>query len=134
MIVLDASAAVELVLQTPGAEGVAARALDPAERIHAPHLIDLEVAQVLRRLVLAKELTPARAGLALCDFFDLGIERHPHRPFISRIWSLRTSLSAYDAAYVAVAEALAAPLLTCDEKLARSHGHSAEIELVPIDS
>lgn len=132
LIVLDASAAVELVLQTSRAERVAARALHPAQRIHAPHLIDIEVAQVLRRLVCAKELTPARAGLALSDFADLVLQRHPHRPFISRIWGLRTSMSAYDAAYVALAEALGAPMLTCDEKLARVHGHSVEIELIPI--
>jgi predicted nucleic acid-binding protein len=134
LIVLDASAAVELVLQTPRAERVAARALHPAERIHAPYLIDVEVAQVLRRLVSAKELTPGRGALALGDFSELVIERHSHHPFLGRIWSLRTSLSAYDAAYVALAEALAAPMLTCDDKLARAHGHSAKIELVPMDS
>lgn len=134
MIVLDASAAVELVLQTPRAERVAARALHPAERIHAPYLIDIEVTQVLRRLVNARELTPARGGLALSDFSELIIERHPHPPLLGRIWSLRTSLSAYDAAYVALAEALAAPMLTCDDKLARAHGHSAKIELVPTHS
>ena len=134
MIVLDASAAVELVLQTPRAERVAARALHPNERIHAPYLIDIEVAQVLRRLVNAKELTPARGGLALSDFAELVIERHPHHPLLGRIWSLRTSLSAYDAAYVALAEALAAPMLTCDDRLVRAHGHSAKIELVPMDS
>lgn len=134
MIVLDASAAIELVLQTPRAERLAARALDPAERIHAPHLIDVEVAQVLRRLVHAKELTAARAGLALADLAELVIERHPHRPFLGRIWNLRTSLSAYDAAYVALSEALSAPMLTCDERLARAHGHSARIEFVPMDS
>ncbi|MGH8288482.1 MAG: type II toxin-antitoxin system VapC family toxin [Steroidobacteraceae bacterium] len=131
---LDASAAIELVLQTPRAERVAARVLDPEERIHAPYLIDVEVAQVLRRLVHAKELTPARGGLALSDFAELVIERHPHLPLLTRIWSLRTSLSAYDATYVALAEALAVPMLTCDDKLARAHGHSARIELVPIDS
>lgn len=134
MIVLDASAAVELVLQTTRARRVAARALNPAERIHAPYLIDVEVAQVLRRLVLAKELTPARGGLALADFAELVIERHPHHPFLGRIWSLRSALSAYDAAYVALSEALGAPMLTCDEKVARAHGHSAKIELVPMDS
>jgi predicted nucleic acid-binding protein len=134
LIVLDASAAVELVLQTARAERVAARALHPAERIHAPHLIDVEVTQVLRRLVQAKELTAARGALALGDFAQLFIERHPHHQLLGRIWSLRTSLSAYDAAYVALAEALAAPMLTCDDKLARAHGHSAKIELVSMHS
>jgi predicted nucleic acid-binding protein len=130
LIVLDASAAVELVLGTSRAALIAARALDPAERLHAPHLIDIEVAQVLRRLTLARELTPERAELALADFLSLAIERHVHRALIPRIWTLRSAMSAYDASYVALAEALAAPLLTCDEKLSRSHGHGARIELV----
>ena len=134
MIVLDASAAVELVLRTPRAERIAARALHPAERLHAPHLIDVEVAQAMRRLVQAKEITVARADVALSDFEGLVIERHAHRPLFRRVWGLRTSLSAYDAVYVALAEALAAPMLTCDEKLARAHGHKAKIEVVPIDS
>ena len=131
---LDASAAVELVLQTPRAERIAARALHPAERLHAPHLIDVEVAQVMRRLVQAKEITATRADLALVDFEQLVIERHAHRPLLRRVWSLRAALSAYDAAYVALAEALAAPVLTCDGKLAGAHGHKAKVELVPIAS
>ena len=134
MIVLDASAAVELVLRTPRAERIAARALHPTERLHAPHLLDVEVAQVMRRMVQAKEITVARGDLALSDFEGLVIERHAHRPFLRRVWGLRTSLSAYDAVYVALAEALAAPMLTCDDKLARAHGHKAKIEVVPIDS
>lgn len=134
MIVLDASAAVELVLQTPRAERIAARALHPAERLHASHVIDVEVVQVMRRLVQAKEITVGRADVALSDFEGLAIERHAHRPLIRRVWGLRASLSAYDATYVALAEALAAPMLTCDEKLARAHGHKAKIEVVPVDS
>ena len=131
---LDASAAVELVLQTARAERIAARALHPAERLHAPHLIDVEVTQVMRRLLQAKEITVARADAALLDFEGLVIERHAHRPLIRRVWGLRSSLSAYDATYVALAEALVAPMLTCDEKLARAHGHKAKIEVVPVDS
>lgn len=134
MIVLDASAAVELVLQTPRAERIAARALRPAERLHAPHLIDIEVAQAIRRLVRAKEITASRAEVALSDFQDLAIQRHEHRPLLRRVWGLRASLSAYDAAYIALAEALAAPMLTCDAKLARAHGHEATIELIRDDS
>jgi len=130
VIVLDASAAIELVLQTSRAERIAARALHPTQRLHAPHLIDIEVSQVLRRLVQAREITLARAELALGDFEQLMIERYAHRPLLRRIWDLRSAVSAYDAAYVALAEALAAPLLTCDEKLARAHGHGAHIELV----
>ena len=134
MIVLDASAAVELILQTQRAERISARALRPAERVHAPYLIDIDVAQVLRRLAQAKEITVTRADEALSDFEDLAIERHEHRPFLRRVWGLRTSLSAYDAVYVALAEALGAPMLTCDAKIARAHGHEAKIEFVPSDS
>jgi predicted nucleic acid-binding protein len=130
LIVLDASAAVELVLRTDRADRIAARALDPAQHLHAPHLIDIELTQVLRRLVQSRELAPARAELALLDFAHLTIERHPHTLLLRRIWVLRSAMSAYDGAYVALAEALAAPLLTCDERLARAHGHRANIELV----
>jgi len=132
LIVLDASAAVELVLQTPRAARIAARALACTERLHAPHLIDLEVAQVLRRLALGREISAARAGLALTDFQLLSIERHAHNPLLARVWELRTGITAYDAAYIALSEALAAPLLTCDDKLARTRGHTATVELISL--
>jgi predicted nucleic acid-binding protein len=134
LIVLDASAAIELVLQTDRAQRIAARALDPDERLHAPHLIDLEVIQVLRRLVMARAIVTTRAEEALADFDQLVIERHAHRPLSRRVWSLRLTMSAYDAAYVALAEALPAPLLTCDAKLSRARGHAAQIELVALTS
>jgi predicted nucleic acid-binding protein len=130
VIVLDASAAIELVLRTERADRIAARALDPTQRLHAPHLIDIEVVQVLRRLHLARELTLDRAELAFTDFEKLVVERHAHRSLLRRVWALRSVMSAYDAAYVALAEGLSAPLLTCDEKLSRSHGHDAHIELI----
>jgi predicted nucleic acid-binding protein len=130
LIVLDASAAVELVLQTDRASRIESRALHPDERLHAPQLIDIEVAQVLRRLLLAHELTVTRSDQAFADYCDLTIERHEHRGLLGRIWELRTAVSAYDAAYLALAEALDAPLLTCDEKLSRAHGHRARIEVV----
>lgn len=106
------------------------RAFAATERLHAPHLIDIEVAQVLRRLLQRKEITDNRAEQAFEDGAQLVIERHPHPPLLARIWQLRDSLSAYDAAYVALAEALPAVLLTCDAKLARAHGHRARIELI----
>lgn len=134
MIVLDASAAVELVLQTPRAARIAVHALSSAQRLHAPHLIDLEVAQVLRRLAQGRDVSPIRAQVALADFQLLVIERHAHRPLLARIWELRPAITAYDAAYVALAEALSSPLLTCDDKLARAKGHSAKIELISLNA
>lgn len=106
------------------------RAFDASERIHAPHLLDIEVTQVLRRLVQRKEITIVRARQAFDDFAQLLVERHEHQSLLPRVWQLRDSLSAYDGAYVALAEALGAPLLTCDAKLADAHGHHATIELV----
>jgi predicted nucleic acid-binding protein len=130
VIVIDASAVLELLLRTGRADDVAARALAAEARLHAPHLIDVEVAQALRRLVQLKQIGADRAGQALDDFDQLLIERHSHRPLVQRIWQLRESLTAYDGAYVALAEALDVPLLTSDAKLARSHGHQARIDVV----
>lgn len=98
--------------------------------MHAPQLLDIEITQVLRRLVRQKEITVTRAEQVLDDLANLLIERHEHQALVPRIWQLRDSLSAYDGAYVALAEALAAPLLTCDAKLAGAHGHRATVELV----
>ncbi|TAL02958.1 MAG: PIN domain-containing protein [Rhodospirillaceae bacterium] len=130
MIVVDASAILELLLHTPLAAAIADRALDPAESMHAPHLLDVEVMQVLRRLVAKGAMTSDRARSAITDFYDLAIERHEHIDLLSRIWELRDSLSAYDATYLALAEALQSPLLTCDGKLARAGGHEGRIELI----
>lgn len=130
MIVVDASALLELLLGTPRAERLAARLLTDEQRLHAPHLIDMEVTSALRRLTLSKHLPVARAEEALADLQVLGIERHAHTDLMSRVWALRNSLSAYDACYVALAEALDASLITCDAKLAGSHGHHATIETI----
>jgi predicted nucleic acid-binding protein len=127
LIVIDASAAIELILRTGIGERVERRVLDPDERLYAPHLLDLEVAQVLRRLTQLKEITAVRAHEALDDYAGLLVERSAHRELLRRIWELRDSMTAYDGAYVALAEALDAPLLTCDGRLARSHGHRATI-------
>lgn len=111
-------------LQTQHAAQLMHRALDASQRMH--------IAQVLRRLVQRKEITLARAEHALQDLAQLRIERHEHQALVPRVWQLRDSLTAYDAAYVALAEALEVPLLTCDAKLAGAHGHRATIELVAI--
>lgn len=128
MIVLDASAAIALLLSAE--PRMAARISQPDESLHAPHLLDVEVAHVLRRLASSGELSEERGRRALEDLAALDLERHPHHAFLARIWALRRNVTAYDAAYLALAEALSAPLLTLDERLARSSGHRARIEIL----
>ena len=129
-MVLDASVLVEVLLNRPSAARLVHRLLDPAETLHVPHLIDLEVVQALRRYQAAGEMSPLRASQALLAFVQMPLERHPHWPFLDRIWELRRNLTAYDAAYVALAEALDTPLLTCDRALASAPGHRAVVELI----
>ena len=130
MIVVDASAVLELLLRTEKGIKVQERVLDSAESLHAPHLIDIEVTQTLRRLVILKEITAARGKQALEDHLAVNIKRAEHKGLLERVWSLRDSITAYDAAYAVLAEILDSPLITCDAKLARSHGHKARIELI----
>ncbi|MBP9146475.1 MAG: type II toxin-antitoxin system VapC family toxin [Thermoanaerobaculia bacterium] len=129
MIVLDASATVELLLGTARGAAVARRIFDPAETLHAPELLDLEVAQVLRRYERAKILDETRAEAALRDLADLPIERYGHRLLLPRAWELRANLTIYDAVYVALAELLGAPLLTGDVSFEAAK-HRASIELL----
>lgn len=99
----------------------------PSESLYAPHLIDVEVAQVLRGYVRDKTITAQRGQEALEDLRDLPLSRYPHDFLIPRIWELRATLTAYDAVYVALAELLGAPLLTCDSKIASAPGHDAKV-------
>jgi predicted nucleic acid-binding protein len=130
LIVVDASAVIEVLLHTSAASRVAERIFAEGETLHAPHLLDVEIAQVLRRYALASAFGSERGEEALEDLADFPIARYPHQPFLFRIWELRRNVTAYDAAYVALAEALAAPLVTRDAKLASAAGHKARIELV----
>jgi predicted nucleic acid-binding protein len=130
VIVLDASVVLEVLLRTPAALPLEARLFSRRESLHAPHLVDLEVAQVLRRYLLARDLDADRGAQALEDLADLPLTRYPHDVFLSRIWELRSQVSAYDAAYLALAEVLDAPLLSRDGRLARSRGHRARVEVV----
>jgi predicted nucleic acid-binding protein len=130
VIVVDASALLEALLRMPAAEAVEERLFAPRETLHAPHLIDVEVAQVVRRFAAAGEVDGERGRAALADLADLRLSRYPHGLLLPRIWDLRHNLSAYDAVYVALAEALDAPLLTRDRRLAAAAGHRARIELV----
>ena len=129
MIVLDASAAVDWLLQTSAGQSIERRIYSRNETLHAPHLLDLEVTQVLRRLALQRVLSVHRANEAVRDLLDLRITRYPHLVLLPRIWQLRHNFSAYDAAYVVLAEKLGATLLTRDARLASVTGHVALVEL-----
>lgn len=119
MIVLDASAAVDLLLDSPPfAERIAREILSYDGDLHAPHLLDAEVGQALRRFVLRRSLKPARAELALARMAQLPLTRYPHGPLLRRAFAMRSNLTVYDGLYVALAEALRAPLLTRDGELA----------------
>jgi predicted nucleic acid-binding protein len=129
MIVVDASALLEALLRTPAGEAVEARLFDPRQTLHAPHLLDVEVAQVIRRYAANGDIDAERGRAALADLSDFPLHRYPHDFLLPRVWELRNNLTAYDAVYVALAEALDAPLLTRDQRLAAAAGHHARIEL-----
>ena len=129
MIVLDASAVVDWLLLTPEGQQIDRRIFSSSESLHAPHLLDIEVAQVMRRLRRDRAISAQRAGEAMQDLLDARIARYPHTLVLPRVWQLRYNLSAYDAAYVALAETLNAQLITRDSRLASTPGHSATIEL-----
>jgi len=130
VIVLDASAAIELLLGTDTGRTVSRRIAPSRETLHAPHLIDLEVAQVLRRYVGRGLLEEDRAIDALTDLQDLEIVRYAHDFLLPRVWELRANATAYDAAYLALSELLEAPLLTADARLARVPDARARVEVV----
>ena len=129
-LVLDASVAIELFAR----DRIADRALRRrvlTGRAAAPELLDLEVCNVLRRLVRRGELDQGNAAEALRDMREAPVLRVGHRQLIDRVWELRGHVSAYDAAYLALAELFAVPLLTCDERFGRAHGHDARVEVYP---
>lgn len=128
MLVIDASV-LAVALLDDGPDGDAIRDRLRGERLAAPALIDLEVASVWRGLARGGGLDPRRVGLALDDLRDLPIKRVEHTPFLPRCWELRDNLTIYDAAYVALAEALQAPLLTGDRRLAKAPGPRCAIEV-----
>ena len=120
---------VEVLLQTERGRRLEARLLAPGETLHVPHLIDVEVAHALRRACLRGLIGDQRGAEALDDLAAWPLIRYPHDLFLPRMWMLRHHVTAYDAAYVALAETLSVTLLTCDARLAASHGHDAVIEL-----
>lgn len=129
MIVLDASAGVDLVCRNGERADRIAERLAEEFTVHVPAVFDLEVLHALRGLEAAGELPARRLAEALLDLADLRATRHDHERLRPRVWALRHNLTAYDAAYVALAELLHAPLLTIDAPLSRSSGHTARIEI-----
>jgi predicted nucleic acid-binding protein len=129
MIVVDASAVVAVLLGLPGFETIKRRFFLTGQTIHAPHLIDVEAAQVIRRFLLRGDSDAPRAHQAFADLLDFPLFRYPHEPLLPRIWQLRDNVSAYDATYVALAEALDVPFVTRDKRLAHAAGHRARVEV-----
>lgn len=127
MIVIDTSAVVDLLLETPVNSALSTR-LDSVTELHVPHLIDVEFLSVLRRLVGRSVVTSGRAGVARAKFAQLPLHRYPHDVLADRVWQLRHAVTAYDACYVALAETLGLSLITSDARLAGSSGHHATIE------
>jgi predicted nucleic acid-binding protein len=130
VIVVDASALLETLLRRSAAQAIEDRLLDKSHTLHAPHLLDVEIAQALRRHVAVGDITEQRGREALIDLAGFPIRRYPHGFLLPRIWDLRENITAYDATYVALAELLGATLVTRDRRLAAAPGHQAAIEVV----
>ena len=130
MIVVDASALLEALLRTSAASAVEDWLFAPRQTLHAPQLLDVEVAQVIRRYIANGEIDAERGRMALADLADVPLRRYPHDFLLPRFCDLRNNLTAYDATYVVLAEVLDTPLLTRDRRLATAAGHRAQIELV----
>ncbi len=128
MLVVDTSAVLAALFARPPATGLVERLARDGD-LHGPHLIDTEVLHSLRRLTITGEISEDRATDARSDFAELALVRYPHHPLSNRVWELRHNLTAYDATFVALAEALAVPLVTCDARLASAPGHQAHVEL-----
>lgn len=129
MIVVDASVVIDVLLRTAAAPAIEEQ-LRAHSSLHCPHLLDVEVAQVLRRYVRNSEIDVARGAAAVADLGDLPILRHGHAALLRRVWELRENMTAYDGVYVALAEALGVPLLTRDARLAAAPGSGVPIRVV----
>lgn len=130
LIVLDASAAIDLLVGIGAHERIRERIVRRGEDLHAPYLLDVEIVSGLRRLERDGRVTRERAAEALEDLRDLAVRRYPHLGLIERVWQLRHNVTTADAVYIALAEALDAPLITADGRLARAPAHAARVELI----
>jgi predicted nucleic acid-binding protein len=128
VLVIDTSAVLEALVAHDPASGLVERLAHDGD-LHGPHLIDTEVLHALRRMTMNGTISNERAADASSDFADLALVRYSHQPLSDRVWALRHNLTAYDATFVALAETLDAPLITCDARLASAAGHSAQIQL-----
>jgi predicted nucleic acid-binding protein len=128
VLVVDTSAIVDALVGRPRNERLLERLAADSD-LSAPHLLDVELLHALRGLVRRGQLDEDRAADARADFADLVIGRYGHEALADRVWELRHSLTAYDATFVALGELLGVPVVTCDARLARAHGHSAQVEL-----
>jgi predicted nucleic acid-binding protein len=128
VLVVDTSAVLAALVALEPPAGLVERLADDGD-LHAPHLIDVEVLHALRRLNARGELSDDRASDARADFRELAVARYPHVDLSERIWELRHNLTAYDAAFVALAEALEVPLVTCDRGLRGAGSQRAVVEL-----
>ena len=130
MIVIDASAEVAILLNIgQDIERIRSRIARPGETLHVPHLFEIEILHALRSLTLRGTVPSERARLALDRLRDTRFVRYPHTALMERMWALRENLTAYDAPYIALAEALDAPVVTTDARLARASGVRAAVEV-----
>jgi predicted nucleic acid-binding protein len=130
VIVVDASTLVEVLLRARDAQAIEDRLFENGQTLHAPHLIDVEVAHAIRRYAISGQIKGDRGRAAFAILAALPLNRYPHDFLLPRIWDLRNNLTAYDAVYIALAETLQVPLITRDRRLAGAAGHRARIELV----
>lgn len=130
MIVVDTSAIIAALIGRPNVRGLTERIRSDGD-LHAPHLLDVEFQHALGRLVVSGAISDDRAADARVDFAELSIVRYPHVSLADRMWELRHNVTAYDSAFVALAEALEVPLVTCDARLARAPSHTASVEVFP---
>ena len=130
MIVVDASTLVEVLLRARDAQAIEDRLFENGQTLHAPHLIDVEIAHAIRRYAISGQIKGDRGRAAFAILAALPLNRYPHGFLLPRIWDLRNNLTAYDAVYIALAETLQVPLITRDRRLAGAARHRARIELV----